>query len=79
MKVYQGKAMVILATSPGPGGASSVLATAKTSAPYFGAELKADLSVPSFYDNFDMDAGHLRNDELQAELVTALSTLSGSQ
>ena len=75
MKVYQGKAMVILATSPGPGGASSVLSAAKNSAPYFGADLKADLSVSSFYDNFDMEKGVLRNDEIQAKLETALSAL----
>ena len=43
MKVYQGKAMVILATSPGPGGASSVLSAAKNSAPY------EQISTPAHY------------------------------
>ena len=74
-KVYQGKAMVMLATSPGPGGARNVLAAAKGSAPYFGAEVKADLSIASFYDNFDMETGQLRNAEIQQQLEGALTTL----
>ena len=44
-KVYRGKPMVLLATSAGPGGASNVLATAKISAPFFGGDVKADLSL----------------------------------
>lgn len=52
-KVFQGKPMVLLATSPGPGGARNVLATAKNSAPFFGGEVKADLSIPSFNKVFD--------------------------
>ena len=56
-KVYQGKATILLATSPGPGGAASVLAAATGSAPYFAADLKGSLSVPRFYDNFDTQKG----------------------
>ena len=74
-KVYKDKKMVLLATSPGPGGASNVLATAKTSAPFFGAEVLADMSVPGFYDNFDMEKGALRNADNQAQLTTALTSL----
>lgn len=67
-KVYKDKAMVLLATSPGPGGASSVLAAAKTSAPFFGAEVKGDLSVPNFYDVFDVDAGIINDAEIKEQL-----------
>ena len=74
-KVYQGKSMIMLATSPGPGGASNVLAAAKGSAPYFGAEVKADLSIASFFDNFDVEKGQLRNAEIQTQLEDALATL----
>jgi len=74
-KVYQGKPMIMLATSPGPGGARNVLAAAKGSAPYFGADVKADLSIASFYDNFDMEKGQLRNTEIQTQLEDALATL----
>ena len=38
-QVYQNKPVVMLATSPGPGGAGNVLTMAKNSAPYFGMNL----------------------------------------
>jgi chromate reductase len=75
-KVYQGKPMVMLSTSPGPGGASSVLATAKTSAPFFGGDVKADLSLASFYDIFDTEAGRLKDADAQAQLEAAVSALN---
>lgn len=75
MKVYQNKAMLMLATSPGPGGASSVLAAASGSAPYFAADVKATLSVPSFFDNFDVEAGQLKNSELAEKLQQAVNLL----
>ncbi len=72
-KVYQGKAAVLLATSPGPGGAANVLAAAKGSAPYFGLEVKADLSIASFYDVFDMEKSELKNADINDKLITAVS------
>lgn len=75
-KVFQDKPMVILATSPGPGGASNVLNIAKTSAPHFGADVKADLSVASFYDVFDVEKGELKDAGIQAQLHVALTTLT---
>ncbi len=76
MKVFQNKPMVLLATSPGPGGAASVLAAASGSAPYFAADVKGSLSIPSFFDNFDMEQQTLRNPELKAALVEAVSRLN---
>ncbi|WP_286296950.1 NADPH-dependent FMN reductase [Vibrio apostichopi] len=64
MKVYQGKPVVMLATSPGSGGATSVLSSAVNSAPYFDADVKGSMSVPSFYDNFDMETGEMTNPEM---------------
>ncbi|GGC73670.1 NADPH-dependent FMN reductase [Undibacterium terreum] len=77
-KVYQNKPAVFLSTSPGPGGAANVLASAKTSAPYFTANLKASLSVPRFNENFDAEAGALRNADLQKQLLDALSLLNAA-
>lgn len=74
-KVFQNKPMVLLATSPGPGGASNVLAAATASAPYFDGVVKASLSVPSFYDNFDIEQGRITNDEINGQLLTAISSL----
>jgi len=74
-KVFQGKPLVFLATSPGPGGAASVLASAVNSAPFFDGEVKASLSVPSFYENFDTEAGCLANTELNDRLIETLRRL----
>lgn len=74
-KVFQGKPVVLLATSPGPGGANTVLTAATGSAPYFAADVKASLSIPSFFDNFDMESGALRNEELKQALTEAVNKL----
>ncbi len=75
-KVFQGKPMVLLATSPGKRGASNVLAIAKDAAPHFGGEVKADFSLPSFFENFDLDTGKVTNEDLDNQLRTALMSLS---
>ena len=75
MKVFQGKPMVLLATSPGPGGAASVLSIAKTSAPFFNGEVKGDVSIPSFYDNFDSELNVITNEELNGKLKEVLAAL----
>lgn len=75
VKVFRGKPMVLLATSPGLGGGANVLNLAKTSAPHFAADVKADLSVPSFYDVFDAEAGRITDADVDAKLKAALATL----
>ena len=74
-KVFQNKPMVLLATSPGPGGASSVLAAATASAPFFDGVVKASLSVPSFYDNFDSKQGCINNDEISTQILKTVNSL----
>jgi chromate reductase, NAD(P)H dehydrogenase (quinone) len=74
-KVFQNKPMVLLATSPGPGGASSVLASATAAAPYFDGVVKSSFSVPSFYDNFDIEQGRITNDEINRQLLTSINSL----
>lgn len=76
MKVYQNKPAILLATSPGPGGAKSVLDTATGSAPYFALDVKASVSVPSFYDNFDMQNKQITNAEIVDKLTTAVNAIS---
>lgn len=75
-KVYQHKPAVLLSTSPGPGGAQSVLASASGSAPYFAMDVKGSLSVPSFYDNFDGERGELSNPQLAQQLAAELAKLA---
>ena len=74
--VFADKPALYLSTSPGPGGAASVLAAATASAPYFGAQVKASLSVASFYDNFDLGLKKLTNSSLNEELKSAVAKLS---
>ncbi len=76
MKVFQGKPVLMLASSPGPGGAQSVLAAATGSAPYFAADVRASMSLPSFYDNFDLEAGKVSNAELDEQLRQAVTKLT---
>jgi chromate reductase len=74
-KVYQGKPLILLATSPGGRGASGVLATAVKSAPHYGGDLKASLSIPGFYGIFDTKVGKVSNPEIQSMLETTLASL----
>ena len=75
-KVFQSKPMLLLATSPGPGGAASVLAAAVGSAPYFSGDVKASLSIPSFFDNFNLENNTLTNDEIKQQLLAAVTHLT---
>ncbi|WP_159653571.1 NADPH-dependent FMN reductase [Vibrio atypicus] len=74
--IFQNKPVVHLATSPGPGGAQTVLAAATGSAPYFGADVKASVSVPSFYDNFDFETGSISNEEIAQQVKEAVAQLA---
>lgn len=75
MKIFQNKPVLMLATSPGPGGAATILAAAQASAPYFAADVKAAISVPSFYDNFDLESGQLTDKILVEKIRKATSLL----
>ncbi len=78
MKVFQGKPLLMLATSPGPGGAQNVLNTAVTSAPYFAGEVKASLSIASFYEHFDLEKGEFRSNEQLDKLDCAIGRFVAS-
>lgn len=75
MKVYQDKPMIMLATSPGAGGAQSVLAAAEGSAPFFAADVKGALSLPNFFDNYDEQTSKVTDDSFNAQLDEIVSTL----
>ena len=74
-EVFQNKPAIFLSTSPGPGGASNVLQSASQSAQYFGGEVKGSLSIPSFYENFDMDAGELNDPDIKQQLTQTMDKL----
>lgn len=67
-KIFQDKPMLLMATSPGARGGASVLEIAKNNFPRFTADIKAVFSLPSFNDNFDVDANVISNTELDNQL-----------
>jgi NAD(P)H-dependent FMN reductase len=56
-KTFQEKPMLLLATSPGARGGSSVLDIATKRFPFQGGIVKGSFSLPSFYENFDVING----------------------
>jgi len=74
-KVFQDKPLVLLATSPGPRGAATILATAVNSAPYFAGHVKASLAVPSFYENFDVELGIFKDQQFNLQLIDVMDSL----
>ena len=75
-EVWQGKPMLLLATSPGGRGGRSVLDIATAAVPRFGGEVIGRLSVPSFGENFDSGAHKMLDPELDAELRQLVTKLT---
>lgn len=68
-KVFQGKKVVYLSTSPGAYGAVSVLKSAVDSIIYFDGQLVGSLSVPSFYENFSVEKQEITNEEIKVKIL----------
>lgn len=75
-KVYQNKPMVLLSTSPGEGGGSNVLSTAINSMPFFQGIVKGSFSLPSFYDNFDIENNVVTSAETIAKLKKEVESIT---
>ena len=73
-KTFQEKPMLLLATSTGPRGGSTVLEIAKNRFPFQGAVVKGSLSLPSFNENFDVVNGII-NPELKKELFEIVHSI----
>ena len=76
MRVYQDKPTVMLSTSVGPGGGANALRTAVGSAQFFGNDVVASLSIPSFHEHFDTTTQTLANPGLDSEFRAALATVT---
>lgn len=74
-KVWSGKAMLLLSTSPGARGGATVMEAAKATFPRMGADLRGTFSLPSFFENFSEDAG-ITDEKLKAELFEAIRNLA---
>lgn len=73
--VYQNKKVILLSTSPASTGASTVLKLASDAMPHMGGELVGKLSIPNFFDNFDIDKNEFINKELSLKLDEVLKPL----
>lgn len=73
-KVFQGKKMLLMATSPGERGGTSVLEIAKDRFPRHDADLVGTFSLPSFYENFD-EANGIINPDLKNKLLAILKSI----
>lgn len=73
-KVFQGKRMLLMATSPGARGGQSVLEIAKDRFPRHDATLVGTFSLPSFYDNFDEEKG-ITDEDLKKELLEIIKSI----
>jgi NAD(P)H-dependent FMN reductase len=73
-KTFQEKQVLLLATSPGPRGGSSVLEIAKNRFPFQGAVVKGSFSLPSFNDNFDAEKG-ITNEDLKNQLLGIIGSI----
>ena len=73
-KTFQEKPVLLLSTSPGPRGGSSVLEIAKNRFPFQGAVVKGSFSLPSFNDNFDDEKG-ITNEDLKNQLLEIINSI----
>ena len=73
-KTFQEKPMLLLATSPGARGGSSVLDIATKRFPFQGGIVKGSFSLPSFNDNFDAEKG-ITNEDLKNQLMGIVNSI----
>jgi chromate reductase, NAD(P)H dehydrogenase (quinone) len=73
-KTFQEKPMLLMATSPGARGGSSVLDIATKRFPFQGGIVKGSFSLPSFYENFDAVHGII-NPEFKNQLEEIINSI----
>lgn len=74
-KTFQNKKVVLLSTSPGARGGSSVLEMAKKRFPFQGADVVGSFSLPNFNENFDTENG-ITNQEARNELTRLIRSIA---
>jgi chromate reductase len=71
------KPTFLMATSPGARGGASVLNLAKTTLPFFGANVIDTFLLPSFYQNFTDETG-ITNTEFDIELKSKIEKIKAN-
>ena len=65
LKIWRDRPMLLMATSPGGRGGTTVLQSASAHFPFLGAKITDTFSLPSFFDNFSN--GEINNDSLKED------------
>ena len=78
VKVWQGKPMFLMTTSPGGYGGGNVMETAKKFFPQFDADIRETFSLPKFNENFDLEKGEISNPEFANEIKTKIENFKKS-
>lgn len=74
-KTFQHKKTLLMATSPGARGGSSVIEIAKNRFPFQGADVIGSFSLPNFYENFDTVSGII-NEDFKKELQVLIKSIN---
>lgn len=72
--IFQGKKMLLMATSPGGRGGQSVLSISKDRFPRHDAVLVGTFSLPTFYENF-AEVDGIVNDDLRDDLLKIVRSI----
>ncbi|MEP2735793.1 MAG: NAD(P)H-dependent oxidoreductase [Erythrobacter sp.] len=75
IELWQGKPMLLTATSDGQGGAGRVLAFAEGAFPIFTGDVRAAFSLPFYGDKFDAVASAITDADKDAELREGVAKL----
>ena len=73
-KVWRGKPLLLLSTSPGPRGGQSVMEIAMARFPRHDAVITGHMSLPSFSENFK--SGRIVRDEYKEQLAALVSAFN---
>ncbi|NJM79457.1 MAG: NAD(P)H-dependent oxidoreductase [Flavobacterium sp.] len=76
VNLFQNKKMLLLSTSPGQRGASSVLEIAKYRFPRHGALVLDTFSLPNFNTNFDYENSMITNEEFKNKLIEIIKKIN---
>lgn len=76
-KIWSGKKMLLLSTSPGGRGGATVLEAAANTFPHLGGDVVATFSLPSFGENFSA-AGGIQNEDLKKAFARKLAEFRAS-
>lgn len=70
--VFDNKPLLLMSTSPGRNAGKNSLEAAQISLKWYGGNIRATFSLPSFNENFDTAAGKISNAEFDETLKTII-------